>query len=304
MPGHALSETDPDCSSSLLACCREHDTAVDNVMQSEVDKSVAHAEGLLRSKDYERAATAADAVLSNLVSLSTAAVVRGNALLLPLMDQIVDGSRDNPSRAAFREAGDMFMLAMRLDPENAVARIEAQNMQSIIEMLLPPDADLQESHDSSNDNARGKTAQISQDDDNLDVVIVGAGASGVGVGLMLMSHFGIDRKRMLVLERGTRVGESFRQWPKEMRFISPSFNQAGWTSSLDLNSIAHGTSPAEFTLEEHPTGEQYADYLRYSASNPILHRCDSNLSSRCPRTSALQRSCEAFAGFSSFCHVG
>ena len=43
------------------------------------------------------------------------------------------------------------------------------------------------------------------------------------------------------------MGESFRLWPKEMRFISPSFNQQGWTKSFDLNSVAYGTSPA-FTL--------------------------------------------------------
>ena len=33
------------------------------------------------------------------------------------------------------------------------------------------------------------------------------------------------------------MGTSFRSWPEEMRFISPSFNQQGWTSSFDLNSV-------------------------------------------------------------------
>lgn len=239
-------------------------------MQSEVDSLVDHAERLLKSKDYTGAAAAADTVLRNLALLSRAAVVRANALLFPLLDQIMDVSRDNPCRAAFQEAGEMFTLALRLDPANSVAHIEFQNMQSIIEMLLPEvDAHMHEVHvhDTSDDNALEKTAQVCQDDHDLDVVIVGAGASGVGVGLMLVAHFGIDHKRMLLLERGTRVGESFRQWPKEMRFISPSFNQAGWTSSFDLNSIAHGTSPATFVLEEHPTGEQYANYLEAVAND-------------------------------------
>ena len=149
-----------------------------------------------------------------------------------------------------------------------VASIEAQNMKSLVEMLLPGDeVGLHELHDSSNDQGPRKAVDISQDDGDLDVIIVGAGASGVGVGLMLLEHFGLDRKRMLVLERGARVGESFRRWPKEMRFISPSFNQGGWTSSLDLNSIAPGTSPAQFLLEEHPTGEQYASYLEAVAND-------------------------------------
>ena len=51
-----------------------------------------------------------------------------------------------------------------------------------------------------------------------------------------------------------------------MRFISPSFNQQGWTKSFDLNSIAHGTSPAFTKFSEHPTGEEYADYLQHVAS--------------------------------------
>ena len=50
------------------------------------------------------------------------------------------------------------------------------------------------------------------------VIIVGAGPAGVGVAALL-SQCAIPA---LVLERG-RVGESFRRWPRETRFISPSF---------------------------------------------------------------------------------
>jgi hypothetical protein len=70
----------------------------------------------------------------------------------------------------------------------------------------------------------------------LDVVVVGAGAAGVGTALMLTTMFGLDTSRVLLVERGEEVGETFRRWPDEMRFISPSFNQQGWTSSFDLNS--------------------------------------------------------------------
>ena len=47
-----------------------------------------------------------------------------------------------------------------------------------------------------------------------------------------------------------------------MRFISPSFNQQGWTKSFDLNSISYGTSPAFALHSEHPSGEEYAKYLQ------------------------------------------
>jgi thioredoxin reductase len=95
-----------------------------------------------------------------------------------------------------------------------------------------------------------------------DVIIVGAGASGIGVALSLAKTFGLDEDRVLIIERGESVGDTFKKWPKEMRFISPSFNSQGWTGSFDLNSVAFGTSPAYTLAAEHPTGEQYAQYLQ------------------------------------------
>merc|ERR1712078_191295 len=104
-----------------------------------------------------------------------------------------------------------------------------------------------------------------------DVVIVGAGASGVGMGLMLSRTFDLDPKRVLIVERGEEAGESFRRWPKEMRFISPSFNNQGWTASFDLNSVAFETSPAYTLQAEHPTGAEYAHYLKELASSGELN---------------------------------
>ncbi|MFV0309745.1 MAG: NAD(P)/FAD-dependent oxidoreductase [Desertimonas sp.] len=95
-----------------------------------------------------------------------------------------------------------------------------------------------------------------------DVVIVGAGAAGVGVGVALR-HAGIDD--IVLLDRG-RVGESFERWPDETRFITPSFptNSIGM---LDLNSIAIGSSPAYSLRVEHPTGAEYASYLRLAVQH-------------------------------------
>ena len=90
-----------------------------------------------------------------------------------------------------------------------------------------------------------------------DVVVVGAGAAGVGVAVTL-GHAGVED--LVVLERHT-VGSSFAAWPAETRFITPSYatNSIGM---LDINSIAMGTSPAYSLEVEHPTGEDYAKYLR------------------------------------------
>ena len=90
-----------------------------------------------------------------------------------------------------------------------------------------------------------------------DAVVVGAGAAGLGAAVAL-KYAGIEN--FVVCERHT-VGASFASWPAETRFITPSYptNSIGM---LDLNSITIGTSPAYSLGVEHPTGEEYAIYLR------------------------------------------
>lgn len=90
----------------------------------------------------------------------------------------------------------------------------------------------------------------------LDVVVVGGGAAGVGVAVAL-KQAGV--REFVVLERG-QVGASFRAWPRETRFITPSFP----TNSMafpDLNAVAIGASPGWSMGEEHPTGRAYAQHL-------------------------------------------
>ncbi|ELZ04719.1 thioredoxin reductase-like protein [Natrialba chahannaoensis JCM 10990] len=90
---------------------------------------------------------------------------------------------------------------------------------------------------------------------SVDVTVVGAGAAGIGIGVALSL---LDLETVL-LER-EEVGASFRRWPDEMQFITPSFpsNSFGLT---DLNAITPTTSPAVTLDREHPRGEEYADYL-------------------------------------------
>ena len=95
-----------------------------------------------------------------------------------------------------------------------------------------------------------------------DIVIVGAGAAGVGMGVTLCD---LGLENFVILDRHG-VGASFARWPKQMRFISPSFMSNGF-GLLDLNAVTHTTSPA-FTLgSEHPSGPEYAHYLRAVADH-------------------------------------
>lgn len=93
---------------------------------------------------------------------------------------------------------------------------------------------------------------------NYKIIIVGAGAAGIGNAFALL-HLGLTEKDFLILEQN-EIGSSFKKWPKEMRFITPSFigNQFG---AVDLNAVTHNTSPAFALHKEHPNGKEYASYL-------------------------------------------
>tara|TARA_B100000683_G_scaffold125849_2_gene123487 strand:- start:3939 stop:5072 length:1134 start_codon:yes stop_codon:yes gene_type:complete len=90
---------------------------------------------------------------------------------------------------------------------------------------------------------------------SFDIIIVGAGAAGIGISILLQKL----NLNYLILEKNT-VGSSFKKWPKETKFISPSFT-GNFFNAPDLNAITPDTSPAFDLLTEHPTGNEYAHYL-------------------------------------------
>ena len=64
---------------------------------------------------------------------------------------------------------------------------------------------------------------------------------------------------MSLLEK-EEVGASFKKWPEETQFISPSFT-GNFFKMPDLNAITPESSPAFSLLTEHPTGSEYQEYL-------------------------------------------
>ncbi len=91
---------------------------------------------------------------------------------------------------------------------------------------------------------------------SFDVAIVGGGPAGLGCALALRA---VGIERLIVLESRI-VGASFRNWPEEMRLITPSFHSNPFFAT-DLNAISPRTSPGDLFGLEHLSGEQYAAYL-------------------------------------------
>lgn len=100
------------------------------------------------------------------------------------------------------------------------------------------------------------------DNKEHDVIIIGAGAAGVGLGA-LFEKMGF--KNYVILEQDT-VGSSFKQWCNYTEFITPSFTGNAF-NAVDLNAVTPDTSPAHTLKTEHPTGEQYAEYLELVADH-------------------------------------
>lgn len=206
------------------------------------------ADELMKKEDYTGAAAEAGKVLDQLEptvpTIAHAALTKAKAMMYGAMLEMSQ-TGELPPRELFDRIWTTLKLSQNLDPENAETKKELGKLSRFLRQVPPRPL------------PRSSPAAAA----DLDVLIVGGGASGMGTSLMLTETFGVPKPRVLVVERGAEVGETFRLWPKEMRFISPSFNQQGWTKSYDLNAISHGTSVAYSLHTEHPSGADYAKYL-------------------------------------------
>lgn len=103
---------------------------------------------------------------------------------------------------------------------------------------------------------------------NKKIIIIGAEAAGIGMGVTLVE---LGVRDFLILEKN-EIGQSFKNWPKETRFITPSFSSNGF-GMPDLNAVSVDTSPAYTLGKERLSGADFAEYLELVASEyhlPIL----------------------------------
>lgn len=223
---------------------------------SKHDEQVALAEDLMEKKNYKRVIRETQQVLDtlepHLPTVAHAARLQGSALAAQAMSEI-SKSGELPSKDVVEKVLEAFELSLMINPDCEDSDYQLTKVSQFLRKLprAPPPKEVASA--------------------DFDVLVVGAGAAGVGTALMLTETFGIDTSRVVLMERGAQVGETFRRWPAEMRFISPSFNQQGWTNSFDLNSISSGTSPAYSLHAEHPSGKDYATYLEAIAKNAKLN---------------------------------
>ena len=70
----------------------------------------------------------------------------------------------------------------------------------------------------------------------------------------------LNQGAFAILERD-KIGATFQRWPKEMRFITPSFTSNAF-GLPDLNAVDDTTSPAYTLRVEHPSGTEYTEYMQ------------------------------------------
>ena len=231
-----------------------------------IEKHACRAKALFEEHDFKAAARESSRALDILPELAEVSVLKGRALLFEMAGQMEDPQRQW-NRMDFQDAYEAFRLALVMDPSNNEAEMELTRLNELLQQL--PDGIESSGHEHAHEHEHQRhtapdpvpAPAIEEADPVLDVIVIGAGAAGIGCAHMLTNVFGLEPGRVLLLERGGAVGSSFLRWPEEMRFISPSFNQQGWTSCFDLNSVAYGTSPAFSLHTQHPSGRQYAAYL-------------------------------------------
>jgi len=88
-----------------------------------------------------------------------------------------------------------------------------------------------------------------------DILIVGAGPAGIGMAVFL-KRAGVS---FTIIDKES-IGSTFKRWPKQMTFITPSFT-TNFFGYPDLNSITPDSSPAFSLKKTFPTGSEYAKYL-------------------------------------------
>jgi hypothetical protein len=193
-------------------------TSLQPTLTEGVEEFALRAKAKLEAQDYTGAAMEGSRALDILPNLAEISIVRGHALLSPLLDSLMGSNGTMPVREDFKGAYDAFRLALIMDPSSAEAAMELERLGELLKRL--PDMIDQPAEVVEIDEPGPRTANSGLDDVGLDVIVIGAGAAGIGCAFTLTNTFGLEPSRVLLLERGEAVGTSFRMWPNEMRYAS------------------------------------------------------------------------------------
>ena len=156
-------------------------------MNEIMQAGLAKAADLLDKEEFDAAAAAADDVLlgARLSVLSKCALLRGRAILGPLMKRLEDEDQKDPTETEFREAWVMFQLALRFVPENEEAQAELAKLNRLSETFSSSDPSAVKEAAAPKPASSSTTTVVERvgkplHDAPLDVIVVGAGAlSGV-----------------------------------------------------------------------------------------------------------------------------
>ena len=199
-------------------------TSLESSSNLEQKVHMLRAEACLANDDFAGALRSSSQGLANLPDVANLLVVKGRALLSPLLDRLMN---DQPwRREEFNEIWESFRLAHLADRSNAPALMEIERLSELMKRLPPPPeqpADeatpwyinaakpKEEQHKDLEANTQASIVEIKDVTDDApaadvgyDVIIVGAGAAGIGTAFMLSHVFGLDPSRVVLLDRGER----------------------------------------------------------------------------------------------------
>jgi nucleotide-binding universal stress UspA family protein len=101
-----------------------------------VESYAKNAKAMLAAQDFAGAAREGSHALEILPVLSQVATMRGHGLLTPLINRAMDDSNTYRfSRNDFKEPYEAFRLAMIMDPGNAEAAKELEQLSALLERL-------------------------------------------------------------------------------------------------------------------------------------------------------------------------
>ena len=156
------------------------------------DTQLALVEDLKEKEDYSGAREEATKILEELEPMlpivAQAALIKGQVMTKEVLVKMSEDGK-LPAPQVWETIYENLMLSKQINTDCPVTTNELDKVSELLREIPPPAPPQEVAHA------------------DYDVVIVGAGASGVGTALMLTKTFGIDKKRVVMIERGNDAGK-------------------------------------------------------------------------------------------------